>query len=224
MMKILLIEDEKKVSAFIERGLEQENCVVETAFDGIIGLEKAMDITIDVIILDLMLPGMDGLSLLHKLRSRNIETPVLILTAKGDLDDKIQGLNLGADDYLVKPFAFVELLARTKALVRRSHKPSNQSVQFVDLEINMTTHEVFRADRKIDLTAKEYALLEFFVGNPNRALNRISIAEHVWNYDFDSGTNFIDVYVNRLRKKLGDYDEIRLIHTVRGYGYIFKTQ
>ena len=224
MMKILLIEDEKKVSAFIERGLEQENCVVETAFDGIIGLEKAMDITIDVIILDLMLPGMDGLSLLHKLRSRNIETPVLILTAKGDLDDKIQGLNLGADDYLVKPFAFVELLARTKALVRRSHKPSNQSVQFADLEINMTTHEVFRADRKIDLTAKEYALLEFFVGNPNRALNRISIAEHVWNYDFDSGTNFIDVYVNRLRKKLGDYDEIRLIHTVRGYGYIFKTQ
>jgi len=223
-MKILLIEDEKKVSAFIKRGFEQERYIVQTAFDGITGLDIASDTSFDVIILDLMLPGLDGFSLLRNLRESGVNTPVLILTAKGDIDDRIHGLNLGADDYLVKPFSFGELLARTRALLRRSYQQSSPFVSVGDLEINLMTHEVQMSGKPIELTAKEYALLEFFVHNENRALNRISIAEHVWHYYFDRGTNFIDVYINRLRKKLGDNGKNKLIHTVRGYGYMMKDE
>ena len=221
-MKILLIEDEQKVSAFIKRGLEVERFTVETAFDGMKGFEMAQDTTFDVIILDLMLPGLHGFAILRKLREKDIRTPVIILTSKGEIDDKIHGLNLGADDYLVKPFSFGELLARIRVLLRRSNNQTDPVVIIGNFEINMMTHEVKRGDQKIELTAKEYALLEFFIHNVNRALNRISIAEHVWHYDFDTGTNFIDVYVNRLRNKLGDKGEHRLIQTVRGYGYIMK--
>lgn len=223
-MKILLIEDEKKVSAFIKRGLEQERFIVETAFDGIIGLEIAHHPSLDLIILDLMLPGISGLKLLQKLRDSEVRTPVLILTAKDSIEDRIQGLNLGADDYLVKPFSFGELLARIRALLRRSYQQKNSVVTIKNLKVNMMTHEVFKNENQIELTAKEYALLEFFINNTDRAINRISIAEHVWQYDFDTGTNFIDVYINRLRKKLNDYGENKLIHTVRGYGYIMKTK
>lgn len=222
-MKILLIEDEKKVSAFVKRGLEQERFIVETAFDGMKGLEIAHHPSLDLIILDLMLPGMNGLKLLQKLRESEVQTPVLILTAKGSIEDRIQGLNLGADDYLVKPFSFGELLARIRALLRRSYQQNNSVITIKNLKVNMMTHEVFRDEIQIELTAKEYALLEFFINNTDRAINRISIAEHVWQYDFDTGTNFIDVYINRLRKKLNDSGENKLIHTVRGYGYILKT-
>lgn len=223
-MKILLIEDEKKVSAFVKRGLENERYTVETAFDGTTGLEMAHHPSFDVIVLDLMLPGIDGLSLLRQLRESEVQTPVLILTAKDTIEDRIQGLNLGADDYLVKPFSFGELLARVRALLRRSFQQNSSVVIIKDLKVNMMTHEISRGDEPIELTAKEYALLEFFINNTDRAINRISIAEHVWQYDFDPGTNFIDVYINRLRKKLNDSGENKLIHTVRGYGYILKTK
>ncbi|MFC1554883.1 response regulator transcription factor [candidate division KSB1 bacterium] len=222
-MKILLIEDEKKVAAFIKRGLEQERFVVDAVYDGKTGLEKAYDSSFDTIILDLMLPGMDGLSILHKIREEHVKTPVLILTAKGEIEDRIHGLNLGADDYLAKPFSFGELLARLRALLRRSYQQNNSVAQYDDLKINLVTHEVFRGEELIELTAKEYSLLEFFVHNANRALNRVTIAEHVWHYDFDRGTNFIDVYINRLRKKIDDGNNKKFIHTVRGYGYIFKS-
>lgn len=223
-MKILLIEDEKKVSAFVKRGLEHERYIVETAFNGIDGLEMAHQASLDLIILDLMLPGLDGLKLLQKLRESEVLTPVLILTAKDSIEDRIQGLNLGADDYLVKPFSFGELLARARALLRRSSQQTNSVVIIKDLKLNLMTHEVFKGDSLIELTAKEYELLEYFIHNSDRAINRISIAEHVWKYDFDPGTNFIDVYINRLRKKLDDVGEDKLIHTVRGYGYILKTK
>ncbi len=223
-MKVLLIEDEKKVSSFIKKGLENERYIVETAFDGKSDLDKAFDSSNDIIILDLMLPVMDGLTLLNKLREKNIHTPVLILTAKEEIEDRVHGLNLGADDYLVKPFFFNELLARLRALLRRSNQNSSSIVEFGDLQINLLNHKVTRGGILIQLTAKEYALLEFFVHNVNRALNRITIAEHVWEYDFDRETNFIDVHINRLRTKLGDNKENKLIQTVRGYGYIFKPE
>lgn len=223
-MKVLLIEDEKKVSAFIKRGLELERFEVECAFDGTIGYDLALDPSFEVIILDLMLPGMHGFAILRKLREKEVRTPVLILSAKGDIDDKIHGLNLGADDYLVKPFSFGELLARIRVLLRRSNPQTNPILLVGDIEINIMTHEVKRGGQNIELTAKEYALLEFLANNVNRALNRISIAEHVWQYNFDTGTNFIDVYINRLRKKLDDQGENRLIQTVRGFGYIMKNK
>ncbi len=223
-MEILLIEDEKKVSAFIRRGLEQEQFTVESAFDGESGFELAMNHSFDLLILDLMLPIMNGFEVLDKLRKNDIKTPILILTAKDDIEDRIAGLNLGADDYLVKPFAFGELLARIRALLRRTQQKNSSSARIGDLVVNMITREVHRGDRLIELTAREYSLLEFFINNVDRALNRVTIAEHVWHYNFDSGTNFIDVYINRLRKKLDQTGDDKLIHTVRGYGYILKSK
>ena len=223
-MNILLIEDEVKVSALVKRGLEYERYHVETAFNGTNGLKKAQQPTIDLIILDLMLPEIDGLSLLRQLRENEIHTPVLILTAKDSIEDRIQGLNLGADDYLAKPFSFGELLARVRALLRRSQKKNEVIITVKDLKVNLMTHEVFRNNEAVDLTAREYDLLDFFINNLDRAINRITITEHVWGYDFDPGTNFIDVYINRLRKKIKDTGENKLIHTVRGYGYILKTK
>ncbi len=223
-MKILLIEDEVKVSDFIKRGLENERFIVDVCYSGNEGLEMAYSPAYDIIILDIMLPGIDGLKILQKLRDDFIQKPVLILTARDSIEDKIQGLNLGADDYLAKPFSFGELLARVRALLRRSANQQSHIIQVKDLNIDLMTHEVKRDGYAIELTAKEYALLEFFINNSDRALNRITIAEHVWQYDFDPGTNFIDVYINRLRKKIGDCNNNRLIHTVRGYGYIMKTK
>ena len=223
-MNILLIEDEEKVSALIKRGLEHERYNVQTAFNGLHGLKKAQDTSIDLIILDLMLPEIDGLSLLRQLRENEIQTPVLILTAKDSIEDRIQGLNLGADDYLAKPFSFGELLARVRALLRRSQKKNETIITIKDLKVDLMTHEVFRNNEAVELTAREYDLLEFFISNKDRAINRITITEHVWKYDFDPGTNFIDVYINRLRKKIMDTSENKLIHTVRGYGYILKTK
>ncbi len=222
-MKILVIEDEKKVASFIKKGLESEGFNVDTAYDGIEGIRKAYDPGYDIIILDLMLPEKDGLSILNQIRNDKIATQVLILTAKGNVEDRIEGLNLGADDYLTKPFAFGELLARVRALLRRGHPQKNPILQFDDLSINPMTREVFRGDKRIDMSAKEYALLEFLAYNAGRALNRATISEHVWHYDFDRGTNFIDVYINRLRNKIDEGFETKFIHTVRGYGYMFKS-
>ncbi len=222
-MRILIIEDEKKVASLIRKGLEKERFVVDVIYHGEEGLEKARNLSCDAIILDLMLPGCNGLQILRSLRKEGIKTPVLILTAKGDVESRIMGLNYGADDYLVKPFAFGELLARIHALIRRFHKQQDPLISFDNFTLNPVSHEVKRAGVGIELSVKEYSLLEFLVFNADRVLNRLTLSEHVWKYDFDRGTNFIDVYINRLRNKIDKGYKKKFIHTVRGYGYIFKT-
>ncbi len=221
-MKLLIIEDEKKVASFIRKGLENEGFVVDVAHDGNEGLHKAFGYSYNIIILDLMLPKIDGLTVLQKLRREGITSQIIILTAKGNVEDRIEGLNLGADDYLVKPFAFGELLARLRALLRRNGSQKNAIMKFDDLSINTSSREVLREGKRLELSAKEYALLEFLAYNATRALNRATISEHVWHYNFDPGTNFIDVYINRLRNKVDEGYDKKFIHTVRGYGYMFK--
>jgi heavy metal response regulator len=223
-MKILVVEDEKKVASFIKRGLEEEKFEVDTAFDGEDGLQQALEGSYNLIILDVMLPKRDGLSVVKELRARKMMAPVLMLTAKDSLEDIVAGLNSGSDDYLSKPFAFAELLARVRALLRRTELERGAEIRFADLRLDPVTHKVWRKDKEIDLTAKEYALLEFFIRNPNQVLTRTTIAEHVWDYVFDSFTNIIDVYVNYLRKKVDRDADKKLIHTVRGVGYILKEE
>jgi DNA-binding response OmpR family regulator len=223
-MKILVVEDEKKVATFIKRGLEEESYDVETAADGEEGLAMALEKRFDLIILDWMLPKRDGMSLLKELRERKMATPVLMLTAKDTVEDIVVGLETGSDDYLTKPFAFAELLARVKALIRRSEMDRGAELTFADLRIDPVAHKVWRADKEVDLTAKEYGLLEYFMRNPNQVLTRTMIADHVWDYTFDSFTNIIDVYVNYLRKKIDRDAPVKLIHTVRGVGYILKEE
>jgi heavy metal response regulator len=223
-MKILVVEDEKKVASFIKRGLEEEKYEVITIHDGEDGLNTASEKSFDLIILDVMLPKMDGVTIMKELRARKVLTPVLMLTAKGEVDDIVAGLDSGSDDYLTKPFAFAELLARVRALLRRSELDRGAEIRFADLRLDPVTHKVWRAEKEIDLTAKEYALLEYLVRNPNQVLTRTMIAEHVWDYTFDSFTNIIDVYVNYLRKKIDRDAEKKLIHTVRGVGYILKDE
>jgi heavy metal response regulator len=223
-MKILVVEDEKKVSSFIKRGLEEEKYEVETAFDGEDGLKLATEKQFDLIILDWMLPKKDGLTMVKEIRENKIATPVLMLTAKDSLEDIIAGLDSGSDDYVTKPFAFAELLARVRALLRRSEMDKGAELRFADLRLDPVTHKVWRRDKEIDLTAKEYGLLEYFMRNPNQVLTRTMIADHVWDYTFDTFTNIIDVYVNYLRKKIDRDEEKKLIHTVRGVGYIFKEE
>jgi heavy metal response regulator len=223
-MRILVVEDEKKVANFIKRGLEEEKFEVDTAFDGEEGLQLAIEGAYNLIILDVLLPKRDGLSVVKELRARKLMTPVLMLTAKDSLEDIVAGLNSGSDDYLSKPFAFAELLARVRALLRRSELERGAEIRFADLRLDPVTHKVWRKDKEIDLTAKEYGLLEFFMRNPNQVLTRTTIAEHVWDYVFDSFTNIIDVYVNYLRKKVDRDSDTKLIHTVRGVGYILKEE
>ena len=223
-MKILVVEDEKKVSSFIKRGLEEEKYDVDIANDGEEGLRMALDKAYDLIVLDWMLPKRDGLSVVKEMRGRSTMTPVLMLTAKDSVEDIVAGLDSGSDDYLTKPFAFAELLARVRALLRRSEMDRGAELRFADLRIDPVTHKVWRSEKEIDLTAKEYALLEYFMRNPNQVLTRTMIADHVWDYTFDSFTNIIDVYVNYLRKKIDRDADKKLIHTVRGVGYILKEE
>jgi len=220
--KLLVVEDEKKVASFIKRGLEEEEFQVDVANDGEEGLLMAESNSYELILLDLMLPKMDGLSVVRSLREKDIMTPVLCLTAKDTVDDIVSGLDSGSDDYLTKPFAFAELLARVRALLRRGSQDRGAELVFADLRLDPVTHKVWRSDKEIDLTAKEYALLEYFMRNPNQTLTRTMIAEQVWDYTFDSFTNIIDVYVNYLRKKVDRDFDIKLIHTVRGIGYVLK--
>lgn len=223
-MRILVVEDEKKVSSFIKRGLEEEKYEVDTAGDGEEGMKMALGKPYDLIVLDWMLPKKDGLTMVKELREKKTMTPVLMLTAKDSLEDIIAGLDSGSDDYLTKPFAFAELLARVRALLRRSEMDKGAELRFADLRLDPVTHKVWRKDKEIDLTAKEYGLLEYFMRNPNQVLTRTMIADHVWDYTFDTFTNIIDVYVNYLRKKIDRDEEKKLIHTVRGVGYIFKEE
>jgi heavy metal response regulator len=225
-VKILIIEDEKKISALIRKGLEEEKYSVEDAFDGEKGEQLAMKQHFDLIILDIMLPKKDGIQVLSTLRSSGNETPVLMLTAKGTVEDRVKGLDTGADDYLVKPFAITELLARVRSLLRRKKgvEKSATTLTVADLTVDLVSRKVIRDGKVIDLTTKEFSLLEFFIRNKNKTLNRSTITEHIWNYNFDTGTNIIDVYINHLRTKIdGDFEK-KLIHTIRGVGYVMKDQ
>jgi len=223
-MRILVIEDEKKIASFIKRGLEEERFEVLTAADGEEGLKLALEKTFDLIVLDWMLPKMDGLSLLKDLRGKKIMTPVLMLTAKDSVEDIVAGLDSGSDDYLTKPFAFPELLARVRALGRRGEQERGAQIVFADMRLDPVTHKVWRSDQEIDVTGKEYDLLEYFMRNPNQVVTRAMIAEHCWDYTFDVFTNIIDVYINYLRKKVDREAGRKLIHTVRGVGYVFKEE
>jgi DNA-binding response OmpR family regulator len=221
-MKILVVEDEKKVASFLKKGLEQEYYTVDLAFDGRTGLDRSLTEEYDMIILDIMLPIMDGISLLKEIRNSKIETPVLMLTAKGATEDKVEGLDSGADDYLAKPFAFDEFLARVRALLRRKDKIKNFILTAADLSLDTQTHKVKRGDCEISLTPKEYSILEYLLRNKNHVISRMKLTEHVYEYQFDPDTNVIDVYINKLRNKI-DKDSKRLIlHTIRGIGYMVK--
>ena len=223
-MRILVVEDEIKVANFIQRGLEGEGFSVDMANDGETGVAKAEQGAYDLILMDIMLPKLDGLEAIRQIRDKGIKTPVLCLTAKDTVDDIVAGLDTGSDDYLTKPFAFSELLARVRALTRRSTDDRGAEITYADLRLDPVAHKVWRAGEEIDLTSKEYALLEYLMRNAEQTLTRTMIAEHVWDYTFDSFTNIIDVYVNYLRKKVDkDYDK-RLIHTVRGVGYVLKEE
>ena len=197
---------------------------MRTASDGEEGFKLALEKTLDLIVLDWMLPKMNGLDLLKDLRGKKIMTPILMLTAKDSVEDIVAGLDSGSDDYLTKPFAFSELLARVRALVRRSESDRGAEIVFADVRLDPVTHKVWRGGQDIDLTGKEYALLEYFMRNPAQVLTRTMIAEHCWDYTFDSFTNIIDVYVNYLRKKIDREGDMKLIHTVRGVGYVFKDE
>ena len=221
-MHILVVEDEKKVASFIQRGLEGEGYTVDVANDGESGVELGSKNNYDLILMDIMLPKMDGLEAVKALRANGVVSPVLCLTAKDTVDDIVAGLEVGSDDYLTKPFAFAELLARVRALARRATQERGAEVTYADLRLDPVAHKVWRGENEIDLTAKEYALLEFFMRNPETTLTRTMIAEHVWDYTFDSFTNIIDVYVNYLRKKVDRDFTKKLIHTVRGIGYVLK--
>jgi DNA-binding response OmpR family regulator len=220
-MRILIVEDEKKVASFVRRALEAEQHTVDVAHDGDTGLARAGDGVYDLVILDVMLPGRDGLAVLRALRSAGRDVPVLLLTARGGVADRVTGLDLGADDYLPKPFAVVELLARVRALLRRG-TPVAPVLAAADLTLDPATRAVQRGGRKIELTPREYALLEFFLRNKGRVLGRTLIAQHVWGVDFDTFTNVIDVYVNYLRRKIDADAEPKLLHTVRGVGYVLR--
>ncbi len=223
-MKILIVDDEITLLEHLKSSLEGERYMTETAIDGEQALDKVFDNPFDLIILDIMLPKKDGLSVLKEIRRDGITTPVLMLTARGDIDDKIQGLDLGADDYLAKPFSLDELLARIRALLRRSGGQAESVLKVGDLQLNTVTREVTKQNAVVELTMREFSILEFLLYNKNRVVSRFSLAEHVWGDAFDpfSMSNFMDVHIKNLRRKIGDAGQGAIIHTVRGVGYIIK--
>ncbi len=220
-MKLLLIEDEHKIANAIKQGLEQEHYVVDIAYTGIEGYDLATAETYDAIILDRLLPGMEGMEICKKLRMENNHTPIIMLTAKAQLQDKVEGLNLGADDYLTKPFAFEELLARIKALTRRPHKAIETTLKVSDLTLDTTSYEVKRANKHISLSAKEFSLLEFLLRHANKTVTKDQIIRHVWNYDANILPNTVEVFIGYLRNKIDKPfpKKEQLIHTIRGFGY-----
>ena len=218
-MRVLLVEDEARISEFIARGLGEQGYGVDVASDGLEALEWVSVASFDLIILDIMLPGLDGFEVCRTLRTRQVVTPVLMLTARDAVEDRVIGLDSGADDYLVKPFAFAELLARIRALTRRESVQKSPILRVADLTLDTTTLEVSRQDVNISLTAKELRLLEYMMMHPNQVLTRTMISERVWNYDFDSVTNVIDVHIRNLRQKIDAPFTVKLIQTVRNAGY-----
>jgi DNA-binding response OmpR family regulator len=216
------VEDERKIVNFIERGLKEEHFIVDVAYDGINASYMAETNEYDLIILDIILPGKDGMLICKELRDKKIDVPILILTVKDRVQDKVLGLNSGADDYLTKPFVFEELLARVRALLRRKSRTGTSHLKVADLELNQMTHQAFRAGKEVELTNKEYNLLEYLMLNANQIVTRTMIYEHIWDVNYDTFTNIVDVYINYLRNKIDKGFCKRLIHSVRGVGYILK--
>jgi two-component system, OmpR family, copper resistance phosphate regulon response regulator CusR len=220
LMKILLVEDDPKISSFVRIGLESNDCLVDTAYDGTIGEKLALSRKYDVIILDIVIPGISGFELCKKIRNNSIRTPVIILTSLDSVDDKLTGFDCGADDYLLKPFSFQELLARIKALNRRNREIIvNPGLKALDLELDTITKKVRRNDKEINLTPTEYKILELLLNNKGKVYDRVLIAEKIWGFSFNSGTNVIDVHINALRKKIDKDFSKKLIHTKKGFGY-----
>ncbi|MBA4386872.1 MAG: DNA-binding response regulator [Verrucomicrobia bacterium] len=222
-MRILVVEDNKKVAGFIVKGLREESYAVDHAADGNEARTMALHTEYDAIILDLMLPGISGMEVLRSMRIAGIRAPVLILTARSSIGDKVEGLDAGADDYLTKPFSFDELLARLRALLRRGTDAVDNTLKLEDLSVDCVTREVCRGKDRVDLTAKEFALLVFLLRNEGRIMTRTSIIDHVWDMQYDSETNIVDVLVRYLRRKIDDDHPRKLIHTVRGVGYVMKS-
>jgi DNA-binding response OmpR family regulator len=224
-MRVLVVEDEKKTASFVKKALQSEGFAVDCAFNGDDGLALARTTPYDALVLDIMVPGRDGLSVVKQLRLARNSTPVLLLSARGHVEERIEGLNAGADDYLPKPFALGELVARVRALARRNHGDSRATVlSLADLSVDTIQREVKRAGQSINLSAREYRLLEYLLRSQGRVCGRMQIMEKVWDYDFDPGTNLVDVYVRRLREKIDTGFATLLLHTVRGVGYVMKEQ
>jgi len=221
-MRVLVVEDEKRIANFIERGLKEEAYIVDVASNGVDGLYQATHVTYDLIVLDLMLPDVNGIDICREVRREKISTPILILTARDTVKDKVRGLDAGADDYLTKPFAFEEFLARVRALLRKNRKDRATTLRFEDIELDQLTRRVKRGEIEIHLANKEYALLEYLMLHANQVVTRTMISEHVWHEDFDSLTNIFDVYVHRLRKKINEGFDKHLIASVRGVGYVLQ--
>ncbi|MBU6402725.1 MAG: response regulator transcription factor [Verrucomicrobia bacterium] len=222
-MRILVVEDDKKIASFVIKGLKQNGFAVDDAIEGEDGLHLALNTPYDAAVIDIMLPKLDGLSLVQELRRRRVHLPVIILSAKASVDDRIRGLQSGGDDYLVKPFAFSELLARVQALIRRSTTATEPTKLTVgDLTMDLLTREVWRRDRKLELQAKEFSLLEYLMRNAGKVVSKALILEHVWDYSFDPQTNVVDVVVCRLRNKVDRDFDPKMIHTLRGVGYVLK--
>ena len=221
-MRILLAEDDKKIAGFIRKALREAGYSLDSVADGNEALDLASVTPYAAIILDIMMPGRDGLSVLKLLRERRVQTPVLILTARGEVSERVEGLDHGADDYMSKPFAMRELLARVQAMTRRGTPERATLLKIADLTMNLLTREVRRAGKKVELALREFALLEFLMRSPGIVHSRTSLCEHVWDYHFDTGTNVVDVYIRRLRGKMDDEHEVKLLHTVRGVGYILR--
>jgi len=221
-VKLLVIEDEKKIAAFIRKGLEAQGFTVEVSSNGDDGYAMAVSRPYDALVLDIMLPGRDGLSILRNIRERKIPLPIVLLTARSELNERLEGLNLGADDYLTKPFHIEELIARIHAVTRRAAGTSQSILTVADLTMNLLTRKVGRAGSPIELTAREFSLLEHLMRSPGRVLTRVEICERVWDYNFDPGTNLVDVYVQRLRKKVDGDSDLKLIETIRSVGYRIK--
>ena len=218
-MRLLIVEDEPGVAGFLEQGLKESGYAVDVARDGSEGLEYALAVEYDAIVLDILLPKMNGLEMLSEIRAKRVKSPVLLLTASDGVEDRVRGLDIGADDYLVKPFAFPELLARIRALLRRPPLQAGNILTMNDLEMDVAQRQVRRAGKRIELSPREFSLLELFLRHPNQVLTRTQIVEHVWNFDFYSDTNVVDVYIGYLRRKIDDGFEPPLLQTLRGVGY-----
>jgi len=224
-MKILLVEDDPKISSFVKIGLESHDCMVNTAYDSNMGEKLALEKNYDIIILDIVIPGISGFELCKKIRNNNILTPIIMLTSLDSVEDKLTGFDCGADDYLVKPFSFQELLARIKALNRRNRKSViNPVLKIADLEVDSIARKVKRGDKEINLTATEFKIIELLLSNKGKVFDRIEIAEKIWGFSFNSGTNVIDVHINSLRKKIDKDSEIKLIRTKKGFGYVITNE
>ncbi len=223
-MKLLVIEDEAKIASLLRKGLEEQGFKVDISGDGEDGLERATKNPYDAIVIDIMLPKRDGLSVLRTLRTRKVTAPVMIITARGDVNERVEGLNLGADDYMAKPFSMDEVVARVRALIRRVTGETITLYKVGDLVMNLVTREVTRGTRRVNLTAREFRLLEHLLRLPGQVVTRTQLIERVWEYHFDPGTNLVDVYIQRLRRKIDDGEEVKLIQTVRGVGYCVRAE